>query len=178
MVKTVCKSCNTSFLYEVIKELKTCPVCGKALWNKENKAEKNDLSDELEKADKSMMHVTDVHHQDSQMEGFIEIQCKKCLDFLLLDIEDAEIIKENYIKLKHGSNVECEECGYRHTSQYLTYHETISTAPSLPRCPVCNSAMLKKITAGNKFLAAATIGMYALPYNSKTFECKDCGYRF
>ena len=74
--------------------------------------------------------------------------------------------------------MECEKCGYKHNNNYLTYCETISTAPPLPRCPVCNSAMLKKITTGSKFLAAATVGMFALPYNSKTFECKDCGYRF
>lgn len=62
--------------------------------------------------------------------------------------------------------------------KYLSIKRKDHYVPPLPRCPVCNSAMLKRISTGSKFLAAATIGMFALPYNSKTFECKDCGYRF
>ena len=178
MAKVTCESCGSSFPLERVKDLKNCPVCGASFSDKESVIERDNLSNELEKANKSMMHVNEVHYQDSQMEGFIRIQCKKCLDILYIDIEDAEIIKDDYIKIKSESKVECEKCGYKHTNRYLTYCETVSTAPPLPRCPVCNSAMLKKITTGSKFLAAAAVGMFALPYNSKTFECKDCGYRF
>lgn len=177
MGKIVCKKCGTEFKFEIAKDFECCPVCG-ASFSDDVEIETNSLFKELDTAKKSMMHVNQVHYADSQMEGFIRIQCKKCLDILYIDINDAEIIKDEYIKLKKGNKVECEKCGYKHSNNYLTYCETISTAPPLPRCPVCNSTMLKKITTGSKFLAAATVGMFALPYNSKTFECKDCGYRF
>lgn len=176
-MKVICESCESVFKSEVIKNMNCCPVCGTS-FDDETETENDNLSEELKNANKSMMHVNQVHFQDSQMEGFIRIQCKNCLDFLYIDIEDAEIINENYIKLKDMNKVECEKCGYKHTNFYLTYCETISQAPPLPRCPLCNSAMLKKITIGSKFIAAATLGTFALPYNSKTFECKDCGYRF
>lgn len=178
MGKIVCEKCGTEYKFEIAKNFESCPVCGASFSDENLAIEKDNLSNELEKANQSKMHVNEVHYQDNQMEGFIRIQCKQCLDMLYIDIDDAEIIKDSYVKLKSECKVECEKCGYKHASSYLTYCETVSKAPPLPRCPVCNSAMLKKITTGSKFLAAATVGMFALPYNSKTFECKDCGYRF
>ncbi len=44
----------------------------------------------------------------------------------------------------------------------------VLNAKKVTRCPLCNSYMLKRITLGSKILAAATMGSFALPYNSKT----------
>lgn len=175
--KIVCESCGAVLPFEKVKDLDRCPVCD-ASFNEGDSGEKIEKNDMLEEANRSMIHVNQVHYPDGQMEGFIRIQCKKCLDILYISLDDAEIIKEAYVKLKDNIEIKCEKCGYKHINHYLTYCETISTAPPLPRCPVCNSAMLKKIKTSSKFLAAAAIGAFALPYNSKTFECKDCGYRF
>ena len=56
MVKVVCCSCETAFKYEVVKDMKNCPVCGELLWddegesNEENEAcESNDEVIVLEK---------------------------------------------------------------------------------------------------------------------------------
>ena len=35
MAKVTCESCGTSFLYNVVKDMKNCPVCGKPLWDEE-----------------------------------------------------------------------------------------------------------------------------------------------
>ncbi len=43
----------------------------------------------------------------------------------------------------------------------------VLNAKKVTRCPLCNSYMLKRITLGSKILAAATMGSFALPYNSK-----------
>lgn len=185
-MKVICESCGTVFKAEVIKDMTSCPVCGAKFEaddeNNENaidkKSETISLKQELEEADKSMMHFDEIHFADNEMEGFIRIQCKNCLDLLYLDIEDAEIIKEHYIKLKNEVSVECEKCKYKHNHKYLTYCERISTVPPLPRCPLCNSMMLKKIKTSSKFMAVASLGAFALPYTSKTYECQDCGYRF
>ncbi len=32
MIKVVCERCGTSFLPDVIRELKNCPVCGEPMW--------------------------------------------------------------------------------------------------------------------------------------------------
>ena len=76
---------------------------------------------------------------------------------------DAEIcIKEVYLSLRncpfhirHNKHLH----GYILEHLYILYKRKDHYAPPLPRCPVCNSAMLKKITTGSKFLAAATLGI-------------------
>lgn len=41
MAKVVCESCGTSFLYNVVKELENCPVCGKPLWSQDDSEDKD-----------------------------------------------------------------------------------------------------------------------------------------
>ena len=90
MGKIICEKCGTEFKFEIAKSFECCPVCGSSFIDD---AETSNLVKELDTAKKSMMHVNQVHYADSQMEGFIRIQCKKCLDILYIDIDDAEIIK-------------------------------------------------------------------------------------
>lgn len=37
--KIVCENCNTSFIYNVAKDMKICPVCGVNLWDNEENAD-------------------------------------------------------------------------------------------------------------------------------------------
>ena len=36
MAKVVCESCGTSYKYETVKEMVSCPVCGEPLWSQED----------------------------------------------------------------------------------------------------------------------------------------------
>ena len=36
MAKVVCESCETIFQYDVVKDMKVCPVCGKPLWEEKD----------------------------------------------------------------------------------------------------------------------------------------------
>lgn len=52
MAKVLCESCGTSFLYDVVKDMKACPVCGKALWESNEEADNvNVVEDEEEHPD-------------------------------------------------------------------------------------------------------------------------------
>ena len=53
-----------------------------------------------------------------------------------------------------------------------------SSGVAIPSCPVCGSIVLKKISLTSKVMATAALGVFANPYNSKTYECKNCGYKF
>ena len=46
MAKVVCESCGTSFLYNVVKDMEVCPVCGKPLWSQDDEESIN-LDEEL-----------------------------------------------------------------------------------------------------------------------------------
>ena len=171
MAKVTCESCGSSFPLEKAKGMQNCPVCGEALWEEE--IENVDYGDEV-------MYFDEIVIFDNEPEySHVSAYCKYCSKSNSLDIDKFdELIDKKYVIIKEGVAVKCRGCGEEHTSRKIMYKRKDHYAPPLPRCPVCNSAMLKKITTGSKFLAAATLGTFALPYNSKTFECKDCGYRF
>ena len=46
-----------------------------------------------------------------------------------------------------------------------------------PKCPVCNSTRLKKISAAKRGLHAWAFGIFSKTAFSQ-FECEDCGYKF
>ena len=107
------------------------------------------------------------------------VYCGECGKDNSLEVDKFDkLIDKEYVILKKDVTVKCRGCSKEHKPRKILYKRKDNYAPPLPRCPVCNSVMLKKIKTSSKFLAAAAIGAFALPYNSKTFECKDCGYRF
>ena len=182
MAKVVCESCGTSFLYNVVKDMELCPVCGKPLWadKEDHAADGVVVIEENEELENGLMYFDQIMIFERKPENSgVMTYCGECkqMDSLDLDLFDKLVDKE-YVILKEGIIVKCGGCGKEHKPRKILYKRKDSYAPPLPRCPVCNSAMLKKITTGSKFLAAATIGVFALPYNNKTFECQDCGYRF
>lgn len=90
----------------------------------------------------------------------------------------AEIVEEEYVVVKDGISLTCKDCGKVHEGNKITYKPKVRPVTYIPRCPVCQSTNLKKISAGSKALAAITVGNFAIPYVAKTFDCKNCGYKF
>lgn len=174
-MKVVCEKCESSFKFEAIKDMKCCPVCGEPFGDEEESVEIN-----LSEKEQDLLYFDEINIDEEEPEySDVEVYCKQCGKIDLLDLELFDkLVDGKYVKLKKGIIIKCKNCGKEHKPRKILYKRKDHYAPPLPHCPACNSVMLKKITKGSKFLAAATIGTFALPYNSKTFECKDCGYRF
>ena len=100
---------------------------------------------------------------------------KECT--IMLD-EVAEFVDKDHVTLKDGVTLTCKGCGKVHEGNKITYKPKSRPVTYIPRCPICQSSNLKKISAGSKALAAITVGSFAIPYVAKTFECKNCGYKF
>lgn len=173
-MKVVCEKCESSFKFEAVKDMKCCPVCGEAFDLGDAEIE-NDLQEE------SLMYFDEIvtkYRECPELNG-IRAYCGECEKSNSLDLDlFKKLVDGKYVLLKEGVTVTCRGCGKEHTARKIPYKKKDHYAPPLPHCPACNSVMLKKIKTSSKFLAAATIGTFALPYNSKTFECKNCGYRF
>ena len=182
MAKVICESCQTSFLFEVVKNLKNCPVCGHVLWEdiETENAGSGDIESKIDESENALMYFDEIMTFKEEPEyNHVCVYCGECGKDNSLEIDHFDkLIDKEYVILKENITVTCRGCGKEHKPRKILYKKKEHYAPPLPRCPICNSAMLKKITTGSKILAAASIGMFALPYNSKTFECKDCGYRF
>lgn len=175
-MKVVCEKCESSFKFEAIKDMKCCPVCGEPfdMDGLENTDNGNDLQEN------SLMYFDEiVEYKDNPEYSHVSIYCGECKEFNSLELDKFDkLVDKEYVILKENITVKCRGCGKEHKSRKIMYKRKEHYAPPLPHCPACNSIMLKKIKTSSKLLAAATIGTFALPYNSKTFECKDCGYRF
>lgn len=186
MVKVICEKCGTEFKFEIAKDFECCPVCGEAFESissnneeMDNTSTNNTVQDDG--TEEGLMYFDEIatlYKERPEFNG-VYAYCKECgkINSLELDKFD-ELVDKNHVELKENVIVICKGCGKEHKPRKIMYKRKDHYAPPLPRCPVCNSVMLKKITKGSKSIAAATVGMFALPYNSKTFECKDCGYRF
>ncbi len=173
--KIVCESCGTEYKFEVAKNFEKCPVCGASFDDEDN----GDSLDAVE-AEAGLMYFDEiVEYKDDPEYSHVSIYCGECKEFNSLELDKFDkLMNKEYVVLKKDVVLSCRGCGKEHKPRKILYKRKDNYAPPLPRCPVCNSAMLKKIKTSSKFLAAAAIGAFALPYNSKTFECKDCGYRF
>lgn len=49
---------------------------------------------------------------------------------------------------------------------------------NIPHCPTCGSTDIEKIGTGNKVASALAFGIFSLGHISKTFKCKQCGYKW
>lgn len=180
MAKVVCDSCGTTFKYEVVKNMKNCPVCGKLLWDEEGESKGNtDASSDIEEPYEGLMYFYKIATTEYPELNGVCAYCGECQAFNTLELDKFdELVDKEYVILKEDVIVICKGCGKEHKPRKILYKKKERDAPLLPRCPVCNSLMLKQIKTGSKFLAAAVIGAFALPYNGKTFECQNCGYKF
>ena len=59
-------------------------------------------------------------------------------------------------------------------------HELIKRTPekNIPKCPICGSTNLEKISIGNKAGSVVAFGVFAVGHVSKTYKCKSCGSKF
>ena len=91
-----------------------------------------------------------------------------------------EIVDGEYVILKDGVTLSCRECGKVHEGRKILYkaRPVDPTVNNIPRCPICGSPQLEKIKTSSKIAAGMTVGVFALPYTSKMFKCKSCGYMF
>ena len=166
----VCKSCKTIFKGEIAKDFTTCPVCG-AVINHFDMEDKQ-LQKELEEADKSILHFSKI------TETYVVIECSNCNRQTLSPLKDFEELEGTYVKIKPNAVVYCQVCKYEQKGRYITFGEVKMKDSIGPRCPKCNSLVLHKISLFSKFVAAGALGSDAIPYNSCTYECVNCGHRF
>ncbi|MCI8282978.1 MAG: hypothetical protein HFI76_15200 [Lachnospiraceae bacterium] len=167
--KIVCSSCGTEFLFEAAKDFECCPVCGVLFDGEVNEAQ-----------DEGLMYFDEIMRFDKEPErSGVCVFCKECKDirFLNLSLFD-KLVDKQYVILKPDVVVKCRGCGKEHTPRKILYKRKDHYVSILHYCPVCNSTMVKKISTASRFFMAATLGSFAIPYNSKTYECQNCGHIF
>lgn len=171
-MKIICESCETVFKAEVVKGMTNCPVCGAAF---------DGGGEEEREEEGSLMYFSKIWRFNSPKEqDFVSIYCRECGETQHLHLKYFnKLVDKKYVILQSAIVVKCQGCGKEHKPRKILYKEKdYPNTLHLPHCPICNSTMLKKITLTSKVMATATLGIFANPHNSKTYECINCGYKF
>ena len=112
--------------------------------------------------------------------GYIICRCEKCNNINALMYDNCEIVTDEYIKIKNGVELVCDQCGEK-ADQIIPYRLEEATQPTpqyTPKCPICHSPNIHKIKLGTKVSRAAIFGIFALPMAGKEWHCDNCGSEF
>ena len=60
----------------------------------------------------------------------------------------------------------------------LKLKENEQNIHNIPKCPICGSTNIHKISNTNKLFSILTFGIYAVVHVGKTWKCDNCGSKF
>lgn len=97
-----------------------------------------------------------------------------------------KIIRENYYKEHPENKVDTEliKTTEKNDFEQLYYFDKPdNTQPSkpeenVPKCPICGSTNLKKITGTRKAMKIGLFGLFGAGDLGKTYQCGQCGAKF
>lgn len=200
MAKIVCEKCSTEYKYEVAKNFECCPVCGASMMedgdsdsDHESPSFGDDVvlgeNDSFEEADidrwwYSIREPKTLSESDT---GDVGTTCTKCgylssAPYHIAKSGDYLLIDSRYIG-------KCGGCGNTMKNHILSKRPESWIDPrkrdmwtkdyqNLPKCPVCSSTKIHKISMTNKAASALAFGLLAAGHVSKTYKCEVCGSKF
>lgn len=197
-----CEECGTSydrmFLLGKQGNLGICPMCGAPI-DIEGKEEtpshdepsfgddfelgENDSFDE----DKIDFWWYSIREHDETGRGQTFTTCAKCGTHSSATYPIAR--KGDYILINHNIYDKCSKCGHEMKNHILTKRPADWVDPrqkemwvkdysNMPKCPVCSSTKIHKISMTNKAASVITFGILAAGHVSKTYKCDICGAKF
>lgn len=111
----------------------------------------------------------------------LTVICEKCNYVTPINCNRTPIFEKltnSICILKDGEQIICERCNNVHASDIPLIKNTQNNISTVPKCPVCNSTNIDKISLTNKVGSVAMFGVFSVGHVNKTFKCKNCGYKF
>lgn len=192
MAKVICESCGSSFPFEVIKEKKFCPVCNHPLFDDMDEVE--DVEPEKDDVDEIDFEHPDLYFYSIDSENRYKnkdlrevwCQCTSCKEVNTIPYNNFNTIEENYLKLKKDLGLTCKSCGKqfsniivpRRPEGWRKLNSWEIELDTKPKCPICSSTKVHKISLTNKAASAIAFGVLAAGHVSKTYKCDVCGSKF
>ncbi len=183
-MKVVCEKCESSFKFETIKGMDCCPVCGEPFEGISSEVEEPDLVD-FENPDLYYYDIDEPGVRENNLR-YIWCQCTSCRKVNIISYNKFEIVKPEYLQLKNGLNITCKGCGKLFTNLIVPkrpdgwseLNQWEIDVKNIPKCPVCSSTKVHKISMTNKAASALALGIFAAGHVSKTYKCDICGSKF
>lgn len=201
MAKVVCESCGTSFLYNVVKDMEVCPVCGKPLWSQDDEESIN-LDEELSFGEGVELGENDSFDEDKidfwwysikepsadgTSRGRVYTTCTKCGNLSYVTYPVART--KDYLLISPKCRDKCGHCGNELKNHIISKRPESWVDPrkrdiwvkdyeNIPKCPICSSTKIHKISLTNKAASAVVFGVLSAGHVSKTYKCDTCGAKF
>ena len=194
----LCNECHSTFDEDILKKKNsenTCLVCGALLSSDHMESPsfgedvvlgENDSFNE-DKIDRWWYSIIEPGELGEGERGSIGTTCTKCnylsgAPYYIARSGDYLFIDSRYIG-------KCAGCGNTMKNHILSkrpsnwvdprQHEMwIKDYANIPKCPICNSTQIHKISVTNKAASAITFGIFAAGHVSKTYKCNVCGSKF
>lgn len=199
----LCPHCKSTFNEDILAKKENpniCPVCDGSLIDDEvptqNKKEELSFGEGIELGENDSFNEEDIDFWWYSLSepgtlgegssGLTYATCAKCGTHtsFLYPIK----FTGNFVLLNARERGKCNKCNNELKNHILSkcpedyvdprQRETFITYDKVPRCPICHSSQIHKISATNKVASALTFGVFAAGHVSKTFKCDTCGAKF
>lgn len=205
-MKVICEKCESVFKVEAIKGMSCCPVCGASFEEKVEKDTsshdeplsfgegvelgENDSFDE----DKIDFWWYSIREPGEEWKGItykrgqVFTNCAKCGH--LTGVAPYPIARTgDYLLIDSRWDDKCSHCGNEMKNHILSKRPADWVDPrkrdtwvkdyeNIPKCPICSSTKIHKISLTNKAASALAFGVLAAGHVSKTYKCDTCGAKF
>lgn len=131
-----------------------------------------------------MMYFYDVDEPGEYSEddpGDVWCTCKECGCNQTIDYDKFDEFHDDYVVLKDGEDICCERCGAPSEKIITLRPEHLDPYPTnqyVPKCPICHSPKIHKITTAKKVSRVAMFGIFSLPKIGKEWKCDNCNSEF
>ena len=95
----------------------------------------------------------------------------------LISKEEYEAFRQTEAYAEYQEEQKERYAAYNRQRSAPSYTPPVKTV-NVPKCPICGSTNLSKISAGSKFMSGLVFGLFAAGDMSKTWKCNHCGSKF
>lgn len=201
--QVICPHCQSILNEDILKQKNSenvCLVCGESLLvGDESVSDKdeplsfgegielgeNDSFDE-DKIDFWWYSIREPDKERS-IRGQVFTTCAKC-GHLTGTVPYYTAKVEDYLLIDSRFSDRCDKCGNEMRNHILSKRpaDWVDTRrldmwkrdENVPKCPICSSTKVHKISLTNKAASAIAFGVFAAGHVSKTYKCDVCGSKF
>lgn len=184
MAKVVCEKCDSSFKLEVVKDMKNCPVCG-ADFECGDDSHNEPAEEDFENPD---LYFYDIEEPDEYGDDLRDVwcQCTSCRKVNRIPYSSFDYIDNDCLKLHKGVDLSCKGCNKQFKNRIVPRRPDgwrelnlwERELDNVPKCPICGSTSINKISMTNKAASTIAFGIFAVGHVSKTYKCSNCKSKF
>lgn len=206
-MKVVCETCGSSFPFNIAKNFTECPVCHASFDVGAEDEERVYGNEPLSFGDDVQLGEHDSFDEDkidfwwysirepgeiwkgiTFEDGDVSTNCAKCGHFVG-SVPYPVTRTGDYLLIDSRFTSKCSHCGNELKNHILSKRPASWVDPrkremwvtdwkNQPKCPVCSSTNIHKISLTNKAASTIAFGVLAAGHVSKTYKCDTCGAKF